>query len=139
MIICRILSLLYSLISVANISVTRLTGSSIFDCPEQSHTSPINISFSLMSLIRIRYGPPAFIDGSVTLQCPLLSAVAAYFFFMNVTLTLSPASAVPHILTGCSRCNTIPSEIKAGSFTFASVCKAVQKQSNTATPNLILS
>ena len=50
------------------------------------------------------------------------------FFFLKTTVTLSPLSAFPHILTDRSRCNPIPSDRMAGNFTFASVHTDVYKR-----------
>ena len=90
--------------------------------PELSAVA-VNVSFSL---------PPFVIEGRA------IFTLSADFLFKNLTVTVSPASAVPHTLTVCSRCNTIPSEIRAGNFTFASAIEIEQKQSNTATLTLNL-
>ena len=107
--------------SSANLSVTRPAVNSMLDCPEQSQTSPTRISFNRISFTVISKGPPAFMGGSSTSHLPSSPATVLNFFFLKTTVTFSPLSAFPHILTGRSRCNTIPSDRMAGNFTFASV------------------
>ena len=93
----------------------------MLDCPEQSQTSPTRIFFNRISFTIISKGPPAFMGGSSTSHFPSSPATVLNFFFLKTTVTLSPLSAFPHILTDRSRCNTIPSDRMAGNFTFASV------------------
>ena len=95
-------------------SSTRVIGHSMFDCPEQIHTSP-TITFSSTTFVRpltvIVYGPPAAGVRRATLQRPSSSArvVAASPAQSATTRTSTPGSSHPHSAT--SRCcwSTMPS------------------------------
>ena len=73
----------------------------MFDCPEHSHTSPIITLCSVTgvpSLMVISYGPPALGVATLTSHLPSLPATASYLCLSHdvVTLTVRPASHVPH-------------------------------------------
>jgi hypothetical protein len=82
----------------------------MFDWPEQSHTSPT--SRSPTSCARVgecaerECGPPAGMAGNVTLQRPDASARARCVAEPSVTVTSSPAFAVPQTAIGRSRWST---------------------------------
>ena len=97
------------------------SGSSVLDCPAQNQTSPTRTSFATASFARSsRLSHEAFIGASFTHHFPSAPAVAATRWPANVTITFSPASAVPHTGTARSRCSTTPSVNGTPSCTFAS-------------------
>ena len=103
----RMESLAESAISTREFSV-RFTCSTMFDCPEHSHTSPTSTSAtaSLACAVTTRsvYGPPAGCAGSRADQRPsrpartLIAAgsAAAAAAALSETVTSSPAAAQPH-------------------------------------------
>ena len=56
------------------------------------------------------YGPPAFIGGRMTDHFPSEAVIASPFCPAMLTVTFSPALAVPAIRSGFSRWSTILSE-----------------------------
>ena len=94
-------------------------------CPEQSHTSPTRTSFtSTPFALRTRPSADASIGARRTSQRPSAPAVADTDCPANVTVTRSPASAVPHTATGFPRCSTMPSPNGEANFTAADADKA---------------
>ncbi len=82
---------------------------SMFDCPEHSHTSPMRMFCIFSPAMVMVYGPPAFILGRFMRHLPRLSAVTRYILLSNSTIKLSPAAAVPHTGMGVPLCKTMPS------------------------------
>ena len=81
----------------------------MLDCPAQIHTSPINISSNLISLIdKDRESKLAFLAGSSADQVPSFEVLTLLFSIPRVTLTSSPGVAVPQIRIGMFCCSTIP-------------------------------
>src|SRR5690606_35938142 len=94
----------------------------MFDWPEQSHTSPNRISFStilFLPFISIECGPPAFAGDNCTCQLPAASAAARYVFPFTFTVIFSFGEAHPHTVSFVSRCRIMLSLISAGSLTCA--------------------
>ena len=92
-------------------SSARCTCSTMFDCPEQSHTSPTSTSRSCCAApLRVRTvrsnGPPAGSAGSSTCQAPSAPARASTSRPANVARTISFGGARPQRAIGRSRCNT---------------------------------
>ena len=77
----------------------------MFDCPEQSQTSPASTSLSSMVLPCVWTlsvcGPPGPMASKVTHHSPVWPAVAVFAWPSSVTVTFSPLSAQPH--TGMGR------------------------------------
>ena len=89
----------------------RRSGNSMFDWPEQSHTSPIAISsdaalapFAPVTLIL--NGPPPARAGKLALHRPLASVVVVAFEPAKVTLSCSPGVALPLRTIGLPRWTT---------------------------------
>ena len=101
----------------------------MLDCPLANHTSPtrtFHISSVLVApaTVRTRFSLDAGMGSSVTRQAPFASAVADLVCPANVTVTVSPASAVPHTGTARSRCRTMFSANGVAVATFASAAHA---------------
>ena len=78
---------------------------SMFDWPEQSHTSPIITSSNSTELEPATLsvnGPPAFMAGSVTFHSPRSLACACAVADASVTVTVSLGCAQPQIARGIS-------------------------------------
>lgn len=89
----------------------------MLDWPEPTHTSPTSTSRTVRSLTDISSGPAAESGRSQSSHFPSGRAVVETFCPWKPTLTVSPGSAAPHMRTGIPCCNTMWSEIKAGSLT----------------------
>ena len=90
-------------------------------CPEQSHTSPTRTSLTATPLAAsVRPSQLAGIGSRSTRQRPSAAAVADFDCPANVTVTASPASAVPQTGTFASRWRMAPSVNGAANFTAAS-------------------
>jgi len=92
----------------------------MLDCPEQTHTSPIITSVSLIvsqPLMMISYGPPA--TGVATFVfhvAPFVVIAESVALFHPVVMnTFDPGPDQPHRVTESFCCNTIPDERTAGS------------------------
>ena len=84
----------------------------MFDCPEQSQTSPTStsaISAWASPAVRRRAAglASAGIASSASAHVPSPPTVAAAVRSPSVTLTFSPASPVPQTVSGQSRCTTM--------------------------------
>ncbi len=83
----------------------------MFDCPEQSQTSPMSTSSRttwLLPLMVSLNGPPAGSAGSLAIHLPSAPGVAVTAGLSpNCTLTGSPGSAQPHTGMAMSRCSTM--------------------------------
>ena len=102
-----------------------LTGISMFDCPEQNHTSPMSMSFSTTaspSEISSEYGPPASGVAILVSHFPSAEAVTDTGFFAQeaLTVTLLPGSAFPQRAASVFCWSTMLSPITEGSVIFAS-------------------
>ena len=83
---------------------------SMFDCPEQSQTSPIMTSSSRSVLEPMTFntnGPPAFMAGKTACHSPRSFATAEALPEPTCTLIFSLGSAQPQTVMGFSRCNTM--------------------------------
>src|SRR5450755_2256199 len=103
----------------------------MFDCPEQNHTSPINMSLStilFLPIISMLYGPPAFMGVSCNIHLPLSSVFVLYDLLFHFTVTFSPFDAHPQIFIFISLCITILSLIILGNF----ICAFVLYDANKA-------
>src|SRR5436309_3514650 len=90
------------LASCLSASLLALMLHSIFDCPEQIQTSPTRTFLSsilLLPLIVNSNGPPASPEGIAATQRPSSPAWAEAVLPRNETVTFSPLSASPQILT----------------------------------------
>src|SRR5687768_2683533 len=105
----------------------------MFDCPEQIQTSPTRTFLTvktLSPLIASSDGPPAFNGPSQTCQRPCASAMVFTDFFSNVTVTFSPAFALPQMRTFTPCCNTMLSPMIDGKRTSARPTAAKTRISN---------
>ncbi len=94
----------------------------MFDCPEQSQTSPTYTSFkatTFFPLISSWYGPPAFCLFSRTIHLPEPSATVVWLALFKLTVICSPLVAIPQTGIATSRCNTIWSQNKEDGLTSA--------------------
>ena len=109
---------------------------SMFDCPEQIHTSPmstlLNVTGWRPSVKVIVWGPPASGVRTVAVQCPAASAGTSWRAPSHevVIRTVRSGAAVPQSFTSLSRCSTMLSVKMAGSFTSASSRRGSSPASN---------
>ena len=102
---------------------TPQTDISMFDWPEQSHTSPTNTSLTVTEFVlpfaRSWSGPPACKASNRTDHFPSAAAVAVLVWPPSATVTASPGSAHPQTGSVMSRCKTMWSPNTPASFTSA--------------------
>ena len=106
-----------------------LRGQYMFDCPEQSQTSPTSTSLNVTAVLppETTSGVPAcfgsaFIAGSLTSHLPESSAVAEASWPRNLTVTFSPGSAVPQTGTAMPCCSTMWSPKTGAALAAARAC-----------------
>src|SRR5579859_4742232 len=96
-------------------------GSSIFDWPEQIHTSPTSTPLTVIWLIPAMsrsYGPPALVGGRTTTHRRSGPVTPLYAAPLKRTVICSPGVAQPHILMGASLCSTMPLLTRRGTLTW---------------------
>ena len=92
---------------------------SMFDCPAQSHTSPMatlssTTVVSFASMVSVCDALSAVMAGNITFHFPSLSARVVSFRLPKITFTRSPGEAVPHTGTVCPCCNTMFDDSTSG-------------------------
>jgi hypothetical protein len=112
------------------------TVKAMFDCPEQTQTSPIITLLRVMVFFPamvMSKGPPHFIGCSFTHQLPAASATDETFWPQNDTPTFSCGSAHPQIFRVSFCCRHMLLPTSAGSLTSASAAEAVRTASKIKT------
>ena len=85
----------------------------MFDCPDENHTSPTNTPSNVidscrsLKTLRLRSSAEASRGSSRTIQSPFWSTRVVFFWPANSTVTCVPGKSKPHTGTSTCRCKII--------------------------------
>jgi len=117
----------------------------MFDCPEQSHTSPIitlvNLMVSELRMVMSK-GPPAAGVATFSIHVAPFEVIteSVVLFQPVVRYTVEPGPDQPQKVTESFCCKTIPEDKIAGNLSCAKeeVIKPLQKNKNTAAQKCLI-